>query len=77
MNFQDNLAWVRAMDELQGDISDPSSFYPGDEDEQNPPAASGTARRVTSGLVMNTSASSAEDSTTQAVPLVATAKTAQ
>ena len=34
MKFQDELAWVMAMDELQGDIPDPSSFCPVDHNDE-------------------------------------------
>jgi len=38
---RNNLAWVMAMDELQGDIPDPSSFSPDDREEPEAPAPGG------------------------------------
>ncbi len=49
MKFKNDLAWVLAMDELQGDIPDPSSFRPAECEESYVPSARSVARGNTSG----------------------------
>ena len=44
MKFKNDIAWVLAMDALQGDIPDPSSFRPAECKEPEVPAKGGAAR---------------------------------
>ena len=52
MKYRDNLAWIMAMDELQGDIPDPSSFRPVECEEPEVPTERGAARGDASGMTM-------------------------
>lgn len=54
MKFRNNLAWTMAMDELQGDIPDPSSFCSAERIEADVPAARSAAHEDASGVTMHT-----------------------
>jgi hypothetical protein len=55
MKFRDNLAWIMAMDELQGDIPDPSSFRPAECDDPTVSTARGAASGSVSEMKMRAS----------------------
>jgi len=52
MNLRKNMAWIMAMDELQGDIPDPSSFRPDEYGDGEEASACGVARGNASGAAM-------------------------
>ena len=58
MKFRD-LAWITAMDELQGDIPDPSSFCPNECAEPKVVTTRGAARDDARGAMMYASPGSA------------------